>query len=118
MDSNHPAVKLESEVFEAVMEEVKQGGIAAFSVKNPYLMIVICIIVVLMGALAIAKMPKDLLPASKQPAVQILSLYPGMATSNIETNLTYKFERYTSSRSSQTGIQIHPRSQYRQKLLR
>ena len=95
MDSDLPAVKLEKAAFEGVMEEVKQGGIAAFSVKNPYLMIVICIITVLMGALAIAKMPKDLLPASKQPAVQILSLYPGMATPNIETNLTYKFERYT-----------------------
>lgn len=85
----------EKEVFEGVINEVAQTGIAAFSVKNPYLMIVICIIVVLMGGLAIIKMPKDLLPASKQPAVQILSLYPGMATPNIETNLTYKFERYT-----------------------
>ncbi len=95
MSSHSPLEQREQEVFEGVMEEVAQTGIAAFSVKNPYLMIVICLIVILLGAMAILSMPKDLLPASKQPAVQILSLYPGMATPNIETNLTYKFERYT-----------------------
>ena len=76
-----------------VNEDVK--GIAAFSVGNPHLMIVICIIIVLLGALGITRMPKDLLPSSNQPAVQILSIYPGMATLNVETDLTWKFERYT-----------------------
>ncbi|HRP68380.1 MAG TPA: efflux RND transporter permease subunit, partial [Turneriella sp.] len=74
---------------------LERGGVAAFSVKNPYLMLVICIMITILGGLAVFGMPKDLLPPSKQPAVQILSLYPGMATPNIETNLTYKFERYT-----------------------
>jgi multidrug efflux pump subunit AcrB len=70
-------------------------GVAAFSVGNPHLMIVICIIIVLLGAIGITSMPKDLLPSSNQPAVQILSIYPGMATLNVETDLTWKFERYT-----------------------
>lgn len=70
-------------------------GVAAFSVSHPHLMIVLCLIIILLGAIGIVKMPKDLLPASDQPAVQILSIYPGMATPNVETNLTWKFERYT-----------------------
>ena len=70
-------------------------GVAAFSVRHPHMMIVLCIVIVLMGSIGISKMPRDLLPASDQPAVQILSIYPGMATQNVETNLTWKFERYT-----------------------
>lgn len=70
-------------------------GVAAFSVSNPHLMIVICLLIVLLGSIGITRMPKDLLPASNQPAVQILSIYPGMATQNVETDLTWKFERYT-----------------------
>src|SRR5580704_8154773 len=76
-------------------QEDELKGIAAFSVGHPHLMTVICIIIVLLGSIGIVSMPKDLLPASDQPAVQILSFYPGMATPNVETNLTWKFERYT-----------------------
>lgn len=74
---------------------VKPDSIAGFAVTNLHLMLVICIMIGILGTLAIGKMPKDLLPPSKQPAVEILTLYPGMATPNIEQNLTYKFERYT-----------------------
>lgn len=87
--------KAQKQIITGWVAALEQGGIAAFSVKNPYLMIVVCIMIVLLGTLGLLSMPKDLLPPSKQPAVQILSLYPGMATPNIETNLTYKFERYT-----------------------
>ncbi len=70
-------------------------GLASFAVHHPHLMIVVCLVIVLLGMIGIVRMPKDLLPASDQPAVQILSIYPGMATKNVETNLTWKFERYT-----------------------
>lgn len=40
-------------------------------------------------------LPKDLLPAANQPAVQILSFYPGMPVDNIAMDLTSRFERYT-----------------------
>jgi multidrug efflux pump subunit AcrB len=85
----------DEKVFSEIVSDYEKTALAAFSIKNPYLMIVLCMVVVLLGFLAIFTMPKDLLPASKQPAVQILSLYPGMAAENIETNLTYKFERFT-----------------------
>ncbi|EID99637.1 efflux RND transporter permease subunit [Leptospira licerasiae] len=81
--------------YEAAVKQVNQSGIAAFSVKNPYLMIVGCTIVLVLGILALFKMPRDLLPPSIQPAVQILDVYWGMPTSSTETILTWKFERYT-----------------------
>ncbi len=62
---------------------------------HPHLMIVICLMIMILGAISISAMPKDLLPASNTPAVQILSIYPGMATTSVETDLTWKFERYT-----------------------
>ncbi|TGK12114.1 efflux RND transporter permease subunit [Leptospira fletcheri] len=81
--------------YAAAVKQVTQAGIAAFSVKNPHLMIAGCIVVLVLGVLALFQMPRDLLPPSKQPAVQILDVYWGMPTSSTETILTWKFERYT-----------------------
>ncbi|EPG74231.1 RND transporter, Hydrophobe/Amphiphile Efflux-1 (HAE1)/Heavy Metal Efflux (HME) family, permease protein [Leptospira fainei serovar Hurstbridge str. BUT 6] len=83
------------ESYADAVKQVSQAGIAAFSVKNPHLMIAGCIIVLVLGVLAMFQMPRDLLPPSKQPAVQILDVYWGMPTSSTETILTWKFERYT-----------------------
>lgn len=49
----------------------------------------------ILGWLAMNFLPKDLLPSANQPAVQILSFYPGMPVDNVAMNLTSRFERYT-----------------------
>ena len=48
------------------------------SLKNPYAVIVGALTVVLLGAVAVSRIPTDILPAFKTPAVQVLTLYPGM----------------------------------------
>ena len=73
----------------------KISGLVRFAIATPYFMIVACLIVTLLGALALMTLPKDLLPAAQQPAVQILSFYPGMPVDNIAMDLTSRFERYT-----------------------
>lgn len=70
-------------------------GIAAFSLRNPYFIMVACLIVLIMGGLALVLLPKDLLPASNLPAVQILSFYAGMPVDVVEKDLTSRYERYT-----------------------
>ncbi|MGZ3744774.1 MAG: efflux RND transporter permease subunit, partial [Pseudobdellovibrionaceae bacterium] len=76
-------------------ENVRSNGIILFAVKYPYFIVVVCLMVIILGSLALTQLPKDLLPAANQPAVQILSFYPGMPVENVATSLTSRFERYT-----------------------
>ncbi len=73
----------------------RSAGIVRFAIHYPYFMIVACLMVGIMGTLALKILPKDLLPAANQPAVQILSFYPGMPVDNVAMDLTSRFERYT-----------------------
>ena len=68
---------------------------AEFAINNPYLIIVVCIVVGILGVLSIVRLPKDLLPSVNMPAVQILSFYSGMPVEHVEMDLTARFERYT-----------------------
>jgi len=77
------------------MEMENRKGIAAFSLSHPHFIIVACLTVVLLGGLAVVRLPKDLLPASNLPAVQILSFYTGMPVDYVEKSLTARYERFT-----------------------
>src|SRR6185437_15200069 len=76
-------------------QQPRSTGLAGFAIKNPHLIIVLCLVVVIMGGLALVGLPKDLLPPSNLPAVQILSFYSGMPVEEVERSLTERFERYT-----------------------
>ncbi|MCH8233331.1 MAG: efflux RND transporter permease subunit [Bacteroidetes bacterium] len=65
------------------------------SFKNPYLIVVIAIIVVIISAVSISKMPVDILPQYKKSAMQILTLYPGMPAEVVEKDITSRMERWT-----------------------
>src|SRR6185312_7740008 len=73
----------------------KSGGLAGFAIRNPHLIIVLCLVVVIMGGLSLFSLPKDLLPPANLPAVQILSFYSGMPVQQVEQSLSERFERYT-----------------------
>ena len=71
---------------------------AKFSLKNsrnPYFIGVLIAIVVIMGTIAYSRLPKDLLPLFRIPAVQVLTLYPGMPTEVVEKDITIRLERWT-----------------------
>jgi multidrug efflux pump subunit AcrB len=73
----------------------ESAGIVRFAIAYPYFMIVACLMVGILGTLALTLLPKDLLPAANQPSVQIVSFYPGMPVDNVAMDLTSRFERYT-----------------------
>src|SRR5438034_614866 len=59
----------------------KASWIIRVSIFNPYLVIVLALFIVVLGAVCLwgeKPIPVDLLPAYKTPAVQVLTLYPGM----------------------------------------
>ncbi|MGZ3722306.1 MAG: efflux RND transporter permease subunit, partial [Bdellovibrionales bacterium] len=73
----------------------RSTGIVRFAIEYPYFIVVACLMISILGFLSLSQLPKDLLPAANQPAVQILSFYPGMPVDNVATSLTARFERYT-----------------------
>ena len=67
----------------------------AGSLRNPHAVVVGALTVVLLGAVAVTRIPTDILPMFKTPAVQVLTLYPGMPAEVMEKDITSRLERWT-----------------------
>src|SRR5437899_9057966 len=65
------------------------------ALKNPYAVVVLALAILVIGVTAIYQLPTDLLPTFKTPAVQILTLYPGMPADVVERDITSRLERWT-----------------------
>src|SRR5213594_3294132 len=65
------------------------------ALRNPYAVTVGGLTVLLLGVVAITRIPTDILPAFKTPAVQILTLYPGMPAEVMEKDITSRLERWS-----------------------
>lgn len=73
----------------------KHNQLVEFSSKNPHFTIVIMVALCILGIIAYLLIPKDLLPTFKIPAVQVLTLYPGMPAEVVEKDITSRLERWT-----------------------
>jgi HAE1 family hydrophobic/amphiphilic exporter-1 len=65
-----------------------------FSIRNPYLIVVICLIVTVIGLTSLVRMPVDLFPVINIPEVVVATFYSGMPPEQIETDITGRFERF------------------------
>lgn len=65
------------------------------ALANPYAVAVMVLAIALLGATAIMRIPTDLLPIFKSPAVQIITFYPGMPAEVMERDITTRLERWT-----------------------
>jgi len=63
--------------------------------KNPYLVVVVVLAVAVLGVTAALRLPADLLPIFKTPAVQIVTFYPGMPPEVMERDIMSRLERWT-----------------------
>ncbi len=66
---------------------------SGFSIRNPYLIVVLCLVVAILGVVSVTQMPVDMFPPIKLPVVAVATFYSGMPPQQIETNLTYHLER-------------------------
>lgn len=73
---------------------------ASFAIRNPYFIIVLCLICALVGTVSVVRMPVDLFPPIKIPVVVVATFYTGMPPEQIETNITSRFERFFTLASS------------------
>src|SRR6201997_5613461 len=67
---------------------------AGFSIRNPYFIIVCCLIVTIVGVVTVVRMPVDLFPAINIPVVEVATFYSGMPPQQIEASITNPFERF------------------------
>ena len=65
-----------------------------FSIKYPYFIVVCCLLIAIVGTVALVRMPVDLFPPINIPVVVIATFYSGMPPEQIETNITNPFERW------------------------
>ncbi len=65
-----------------------------FAIRTPYLIVVLCLVVLVLGGVSVAQMPVDLFPAMDIPVVAVATFYSGMPPEQIEGNITYHLERF------------------------
>jgi multidrug efflux pump subunit AcrB len=68
--------------------------VSRFAIRTPYLIVVICIAVIVLGVVSIVRMPVDLFPGMNIPVVAVATFYPGMPPEQIEGNITFHLERF------------------------
>ena len=65
-----------------------------FALRYPYLILVTCLIVCVVGITSLVRMPVDLFPPIKIPVVVVATFYSGMPPEQIENDITGRFERF------------------------
>jgi multidrug efflux pump subunit AcrB len=66
----------------------------SFSLRNPYTIIVGALVIVILGVTAFTRMPVDVFPDIKIPAVVVATFYQGMPPLDMEDNITFRYERF------------------------
>jgi len=65
-----------------------------FCIRHPYFVLVVCLILLILGAASLVRMPVDLFPAIRIPEVVVATFYSGMPPQDIEGDITNRFERF------------------------
>jgi multidrug efflux pump subunit AcrB len=65
-----------------------------FAIRKPFLIIVVCLMVAVMGITAVVRMPVDLFPEINIPVVVVATFFSGMPPEQIEADITGRFERF------------------------
>src|SRR6202161_299574 len=65
-----------------------------FAIKNPYFIIVCCLVIAIVGTTILVRMPVDLFPPINIPVVVVATFYSGMPPEQIENDITGTYERF------------------------
>ncbi len=66
---------------------------SGFSIRNPYFIVVLCLIIAVLGTVSVARMPVDMFPTMDIPVIAVATFYSGMPPQQIESDVTYHLER-------------------------
>src|SRR5665213_1527777 len=65
-----------------------------FAINTPYLIIVACLIIAILGAVSVLQMPVDMFPAMNIPVVEVATFFSGMPPEQVKSEITYHLERF------------------------
>ena len=65
-----------------------------FAIRNPYFIVVVCLIIAIVGVVSLVRMPVDMFPSMDIPVVVVATFYSGMPPEQIENDITSRFERF------------------------
>ena len=65
-----------------------------FAIRNPYFVIVVCLVLTVIGVTSLARMPVDLFPTINLPEVVVVTFYSGLPPEDVETDITDRLERF------------------------
>src|SRR5512135_534949 len=65
-----------------------------FAIRHPYLIIVACLMVCVVGVTSLVRMPVDLFPPIRIPVVVVATFFSGMPPEQVENDITGRFERF------------------------
>src|SRR6201982_2257834 len=65
-----------------------------FAIRYPFLIVVICLIVCVVGVTCLLRLPVDLFPPIKIPVVVVATFFSGMPPEQIENDISGRFERF------------------------
>ncbi|HEV2178187.1 MAG TPA: efflux RND transporter permease subunit [Terriglobia bacterium] len=65
-----------------------------FAIRKPYVIVVASLIVAVVGATGLVRMPVDLFPTIDIPEVVVATFYSGMPPEEVEAEITGRFERF------------------------
>src|ERR1700739_4064677 len=76
-----------------------------FAIRYPYLIIVFCLVITVVGVSSLLRMPVDLFPPINIPVVVVATFYSGMPPQDIENDITGTYERFFTLASGIDHIQ-------------
>jgi CzcA family heavy metal efflux pump len=65
------------------------------ALENPHAVIVMSLAIIVIGITVLTRIPIDILPIFRTPAVQVVTFYPGMPAEIMEKDITTRLERWT-----------------------
>ncbi len=76
-----------------------------FAIQNPYFIIVVCLVVLVVGGSAVVQMPVDMFPNMNIPVVVVATFFNGMPPEQIEADITSRYERFFTLASNVEHIE-------------
>ncbi|HEY5382753.1 MAG TPA: efflux RND transporter permease subunit [Acidobacteriaceae bacterium] len=67
---------------------------SGFSLRYPFFILMVCMVIAVVGVTTVARMPVDLFPEINIPVVVVATFYNGMPPEQIEAHITNPFERF------------------------
>ena len=78
---------------------------SGFSIRNPYFIIVACLIIAVVGTVSLIRLPVDMFPTINIPVAVVATFYNGMPPEQIEADITGRYERFFTLASNVEHIE-------------